>query len=160
MKLQTRGTLWLTPFLCLIYVVSIPQMASNGRARAVTLPLPSAGSQLSGNEEETPVFAPQKPISCESFLAYLDDSIIRWQASKGTVLIVIARSGSGEAKNLAGFRLKPVSDYLAEHKVKFVAGEGSSVTGSGRIEFYVGGKLLTVIPVRKNSRRVCAGSTG
>ncbi len=44
--------------------------------------------------------------------------------------------------------------------MEYMVAEGSRGVGLGQIEFYVGGRLLTVVPIKKNAKSVCFGSTG
>lgn len=103
----------------------------------------------------------KRPINCEDFQAHLDHAIIKWQNLKGTHLVIIARLGTGErdrALNLA--RLHYIEGYLRSHDVLYVLGEGSRTKGFGRIEVYVGGKLLLTVPIKRAAKAVCSGSTG
>ena len=105
--------------------------------------------------------APQGPINCEDFQAYLDDAILRWQELKGTYLIVLVRLGTGEREpELNGLRLKYIEDYLKRHRVEYIGAQGERVKGLGRMEFFVGGKLISSILIKPHAKRVCSGSTG
>lgn len=108
-----------------------------------------------------PLYAPRQPLLCNDFREYVDEAILRWHETKGTHLIVIARSGAGEKKGtLNRARLRRVESYLAQRyngKIVYITAEGSRVDGLGRIEFYVGGKLLASLPVEKNAEAVCSG---
>jgi len=107
-----------------------------------------------------PIFNPQHPINCEDFQAYLDDAIVRWQKLKGTYFIVIVRVGAGERSTLNGFRLAYIEEYLKRHGVEYIYAQGSRVKGLARMEFYVAGKFITVIPIKRNAKRVCSGLNG
>jgi hypothetical protein len=118
-------------------------------------------SPKSQDESTAPLFNPQRPVNCEDFQGYLDESILQWQKLKGTYFIVLVRLGKRERDHrLNGLRLAYIEDYLNRHKVEHISAEGPRVKGLGRMEFYVGGKLLTVVPLRPNARSVCFGSTG
>jgi len=113
------------------------------------------------SESTEPLFKPSRPINCEDFQGYLDDAILRWQKLKGTYFILIARLGARErGTQLNRYRLAYIEDYLKRHKVEYIVAQGSQVNGLGRMEFYVGGRVVTVIPIKSNTRSVCTGSTG
>jgi hypothetical protein len=131
-------------------------------------PLPEMSSQQSNDkkkqlaENAEPVLpSPEKPISCENFREFADEAILRWHKIEGTHLIIIVRPGEGEKTGaLSRTRLRKIETYLMqryEGRVAYVLAEGPQVQGSGRVEFYVGGKLLAVIPVKKNAGTVCSG---
>jgi hypothetical protein len=109
-----------------------------------------------------PLYGPQKPLPCHDFREYVDEAILRWHETKGTHLIVIARPGVGEKIGaLSRIRLRKVESYLAQRyngEIVYVTAEGSRVKGLGRVEFYVGGKLLASLPVEKNAKTVCLGN--
>jgi hypothetical protein len=158
---KPRRVRWLLVMCLCIYCCIVSETIAQKRV------LPAMSSSNPRNDQKSPVestetiFMLQRPINCEDFQAYLDVTALRWQKMKGTSLIVIARPGTGErAHGLSKFRLSIIEDYYNRHEVKYVTAEGSRVSGFGRLEFYVGGKLLTVIPIKKNSKAVCYGSTG
>ncbi|HEV2915268.1 MAG TPA: hypothetical protein VGX92_18460 [Pyrinomonadaceae bacterium] len=112
------------------------------------------------NESTDSFYASQRPVSCESFAALMDNAVIKWHEEPGgTYLIIIARPGEGEkTSNLSRSRLNDVEQYLKRYEtIKYVTAVGSPLKGLGRVELYVGGRLSTVISVRKNSRNVCSG---
>ena len=92
---------------------------------------------------------------CETSMMLLDfiaiadrDAVVKDQA-----IIVIARLGNGESsRTLIRARLKQVADYLNRRVVreKIVTGEGERIRGLGQLEFYVSGKLHTVIKIKRN----------
>jgi hypothetical protein len=52
--------------------------------------------------------------------------------------------------------LETILGYLKRYpELKVIGAAGESVAGYGRVEIYVGGKLLYTIPIRKNQARVC-----
>ena len=99
-----------------------------------------------------------EPVSCESFATLIDNAAVEWLQQDGTYLIVIVRIGEGERSNLAKSRMNSINKYLEHYKSsRVVTAEGDRMRGLGRIELYVGGKLKTVISVKKNSLTVCVG---
>jgi hypothetical protein len=101
-----------------------------------------------------PYYSPKDPVECEVADFYLDDARIRAQEIPGGYIIVIARLGSGEiSRQLNLSRLKAVDTYLKRSTVtRFVTAEGARTEGLGRLEFYVNGKRLYVLPIKKNGR--------
>jgi len=99
----------------------------------------------------------ERPGNCNSNSAQLDR--VRNEASagieKGEVIIAIARLGKGEtSRELNGRRLYSVQAYLSKRaglpEKAIVAGEGVRAEGYGRVELYVGGKLLNVLFAKRN----------
>jgi hypothetical protein len=136
-------------------------VAQGGAPPAATISRPDAERQKDSQESDASTVLREPPLTCETFFSHLDDAIIKWKDTKGSYLIVISRLGNAErARGLTVSRLGLVKDYLQGHKVNFVTAEGSRTRGLGQIELYVGGKLLTIISVRKNARTPCDGSTG
>jgi len=76
----------------------------------------------------------------------------RAQRLGNTPVIVIARIGAGEvSRKLNARRTRAIGKYLTRYPyITVVFGEGQRVKGYGRLEFYIGGKLLYVIPIKKN----------
>jgi len=101
-----------------------------------------------------PYYSPKDPVECEVANLYLDDARIRALEIPGSYLIVIARLGSGEiSRQLNLSRLTAVDTYLKRNPVtRFVTAEGARTEGLGRLEFYVDGKRLYVLPIKKNGR--------
>lgn len=92
------------------------------------------------------------PGNCEDNSAFLDNvrNEVLWGSGKGGVVIAIARLGKGErAKELNRRRLFSVQAYLTKRgglpAEKIVTAEGEAIQGYGRVELYVGGKLLNVL---------------
>jgi hypothetical protein len=91
------------------------------------------------------------PYGCESNANKLDK--IRneaiWGIGKEGVLIAIARLGKGEqSRELNRRRLYNVRVYLRGYGVqneKLIIAEGERINSYGRVEFYLGGKLLEVL---------------
>ena len=102
--------------------------------------------------------APEWPVSCERAMSDLDVSLIEMLKLKDSYLIVIARLGTGEHSNrLNRYRLEGVEEYMKRKlpDVKYVLAEGKRVKGLGRVELYVGGKLLRTMPIKKNAKGYC-----
>ncbi len=88
--------------------------------------------------------------TCESNIARLDN--IDHQAGKEGLLIAIARLGDGEhSRTLNRRRLHNIRLYLREIRQRatktIILAEGEEVHGRGRVEVYVGGKLVDVLGV-------------
>lgn len=147
--IRRHGINWLVGLIMLAF---IPPVATGAGASSVKKAATNQGGQ--------PVIKRDKPISCEDLLASLDIAIVDWLDLKGTYFILIARRGTGERNpNLIRARFDYVEDYLKRKKVQYVFAEGSPVEGYGRIEVYVGGRLMLSIAVEKGSRRLCSGDT-
>ena len=68
-------------------------------------------------------------------------------------IIIVARRGRAEtSRKLTARRLKQVSDYMARRVSidKIIATEGARTNGLGQLEFYVAGRLHTVIKIKRN----------
>lgn len=106
-------------------------------------------------------YAPDEPLSCESFAAYVDDSLIEWQNTGAeTYFIIVVRPGARERAGLGRTRLRDIEAYLKQRpraSERHVLAEGARTEGPGRVEIYVAGRLRASIPVRKNDRHVCSG---
>jgi hypothetical protein len=94
------------------------------------------------------------PSSCETNISVL--SAAHGATGKDGLLIVIARLGGEERdRNLNRRRLHNVRTYLSEYVNARPAGtiitaEGEAVSGLGRVELYVAGKLFHVLTVPRN----------
>lgn len=101
----------------------------------------------------------QRPVECETAKAYFDNAIVEMLQLKETYLIIIARLGATEKRQLNKSRLIGIERYLEIRGVtknEYVVAEGSKTDGLGRIELYVGGKLLYKIPLKKNAEDICS----
>src|SRR5262249_14634611 len=95
-----------------------------------------------------------KPTNCEFHIATLDAA--HNQAGKEGLVVAIARRGDAEQRpELNRRRLHNVRTYLVEFDHRspktIITAEGERVTGYGRIELYVGGKLYYVLMIRSNA---------
>ena len=98
------------------------------------------------------------PTSCGNTTAILKAA--NQDAGDG-LLIVIARLGETEKRrNLSHRRLHNVRAYLSEYLTEnigrrkpetIILGEGETVSGYGRIELYVEGKLFDILKVKHNA---------
>ncbi len=92
--------------------------------------------------------------ACETIMAELDFiAIAANELGRVETVIIIARLGNGErSRSLIRLRLRQVADYLNRRLStdRIITAEGSRTHGLGQIEFYVGGKLHTVIKVKRN----------
>lgn len=98
-----------------------------------------------------------KPTNCETDEASFN--VVRLAAEEGLgageLLIVVARLGEGEKlRGLNRKRLGSVREWMTINNFlrgRMLFTEGERVRGSGRVEFYIGGKLTQVILTRKNA---------
>lgn len=107
-----------------------------------------------------PYCSPATPVNCEVALVYLDNLALRVQESKDPYVIVVARLGRGEkSERLSWSRLSAVKSRLSYYlpDTKIVTAVGERVSGYGQLEFYVGGKLLYVLPYPRNANVDCSG---
>lgn len=103
-------------------------------------------------------FLSEKPIDCETFAAQLDITIIEWRKLKDTRMIFIARLGTGERdRKVNRARHEWLEEYLQKKGVAYVFAEGDRVQGLGRMEVYVGGRLVMSAPTKRGVRRLCFG---
>ena len=114
-------------------------------------------STVAAQQASTVSSTNERPGNCNSNSAQLDR--VRNEASsgveKGEVIIAIARLGKGEgSRELNRRRLYSVQAYLSKRagvpEKNIVVGEGQRAEGYGRVELYVGGKLLNVLLVEPN----------
>ena len=111
------------------------------------------------------VSAQTKPVigsTCEDALALLDTAALDAMKDPDSYIIVIARLGDRERSTaLNQRRLKAVLERLNDKARNKVAGaSGARVSGSGRVEIYVGGKLLYVLSYSRNGIIDCRGCCG
>jgi hypothetical protein len=101
-----------------------------------------------------------RPNNCEDAQLYLDMSAVEAGKVGGDPIIAIARLGDGERSlGLNWRRLGFARDYLINRRGwdNIVAASGERVKGYGRVELYVGGKLLYVLLYPKRGQISCAG---
>ena len=103
-------------------------------------------------------FANRKPELCESRTAAMDG--MTQKTPPNEAIIVMARLGAGETKrNLNWRRLENVRAYWTQaipcearrKSETIILAEGERVVGYGRLEFFVGGKLVWVMKIPHNS---------
>jgi hypothetical protein len=93
--------------------------------------------------------------NCENHIAVLEAA--SRDTDKGGLIIIIARLGSGEARQKLNYRrLYNARTYLTEYlrlrsPETIVTAEGERVKGYGRIEIYVGGRLYHILALRRNA---------
>ncbi len=105
----------------------------------------------------------QVPVECDTALAYLDEALVEMLQLKDTHLIVVARLGTGEVSSrLNTNRLNMIEAYFKRKlpDLKYVMAEGNEVKGLGRVELYVGGRLLHIMPIKKNAKGYCDDPIG
>jgi hypothetical protein len=111
----------------------------------------NAQSRLASTDEQS-----SQPIltSCEENIALLSAS--HQSAGEDGLVIAIARLGDGEhRRELNRRRLHNVRVYLTEFDWKrapetVITAEGERVKGFGRVDLYVGGKLVAVLGIKRN----------
>jgi Ni/Co efflux regulator RcnB len=94
----------------------------------------------------------QTPDNCEGNSRRLDFIRNKSQAmGKANVIIAIARLGKGElSQELNRRRLYAIRAYLTAMELpaqQLVTAQGEKVSGYGRIEVYIGGKLVDVFAI-------------
>ena len=103
-------------------------------------------------------FVNLKPARCEERTATLD--VITWRTPADELIIVVARLGDGETRpglnrrrlhNVRAFWTEFMSGEQRRKPETIILAEGERVAGHGRLEFYVGGKLVSVIKAHRNS---------
>ncbi|HEV8429283.1 MAG TPA: hypothetical protein VGQ41_15385 [Pyrinomonadaceae bacterium] len=105
----------------------------------------------------------QWPMECEGAASRLDFAVIDTKKSPDTYLIIVARLGTGEPFNLNQIRLANAKEYVLRRgtDLKYVLAVGERVSGLGRLEVYVGGRLAQIMPFKKNAKGYCLpGSEG
>ncbi len=103
--------------------------------------------------QDEPFDSPVVPPTCEEWILYVSDAVRRWGKNKDASFIVIAKLGDRETSRRTTLkRIKTLKDYILvpRWKVKAVFAEGERVEDFGIIEFYVEGKLLYSLPVKRN----------
>jgi hypothetical protein len=96
------------------------------------------------------------PARCHDYNAILD--VTAQNTPHDKLIIVIARLGDGETRsNLNWRRLHNVRTYWTEYYLDkrkqdmIVLAVGERVQGHGRVELYVGGKLIAMLKLRRNA---------
>lgn len=90
---------------------------------------------------------------CDSTKADFD--LIAETAGENGLIIAIARFGKGEfTRKLARRRLQNLRDYLYStrsiNEKRIITAEGERVSGFGRVEVYIGGRLFMVFHMKRN----------
>lgn len=110
-----------------------------------------AASVIAQNNRNPDTSANRLPDTCEGNTVRLD--IVQRESREidpTSVTIAVARLGNGEmSSEINKRRLYTVRTYLDLPSDSFVAAEGERVQGFGKIELYVGGRLIEVLPVEK-----------
>lgn len=115
------------------------------------------------NEQKKQRPLEQWPMECEGAATRLDFAVIDTKKSPDTYLIIVARLGTGEPSNLNQIRLANAKEYVLRRgtDLKYVLAVGERVSGLGRLEVYVGGRLAQIMPFKKNAKGYCLpGSEG
>lgn len=95
-----------------------------------------------------------KPSNCEIHIGLLD--LANKDAGKDGLIIMIGHLGYGESNQQLNYRRlystrAHLTEYLARSPETIIIGEGEQVSGYGRIELYIGGKLHTSFAVIRNA---------
>ena len=100
---------------------------------------------------------PNAPYNCEMNIAYLEQVAMMTleQTKNGGVLIAVARLGVGERSRESNHRrLYNVREYIKNRvgiqAERIIVAEGERAKGLGRVEFYLGGKMVGVLLLGKN----------
>ncbi len=114
----------------------------------------SATGTVAQNRSTSDPLTGQPPDNCEGNSARLD--VVRNKsiaAGENKITIAIARLGNGEqTPELNRRRLYTVRTYLTAMGLpsqRLITAEGERVQGYGRIEVYIGGELVEVLPVER-----------
>jgi hypothetical protein len=98
----------------------------------------------------------EKPLNCEENNLHLDllANLTTVEGPRDGALIVIARLGDGErSQQLNLRRLHNVQVGLLDNRridpARVILTSGDRVAGSGRVEFYLGGKLMGVLRIER-----------
>ena len=119
-------------------------------AAVLLLRVPTVDAQLDAKAQE------QSNIilgNCEANAAVLD--LVYALGENNGLTIVIARLGDGEKQSsLNQRRLKVVRQYLTEEgwnkpKESLILAEGEPTRGLGRLEFYVSGRLVKTLLIKR-----------
>ncbi len=112
----------------------------------------AVGSVQEGSKDSVQVLG---PAQCQDYGGVLD--VVAQNARADLPIIVIARRGKGDTRSeLNRRRLHNVRTYWTEFRSdkrpfeSVILGEGERVKDHGRVEIYVGGKLIAVLKVKKN----------
>jgi hypothetical protein len=122
---------------------------------------PLAPEDTSGTPPEVravPYCSPIGAVNCEVALAYLYQLASRVNEAKDPYVVVVARLGRGEkSERISWVRLNSAKGFLKERSpgTTVVAAAGERVRGLGQLEFYVGGRLLYVLPYRRDANVDC-----
>ena len=104
---------------------------------------------------------PERPFNCETNLQHLEDLkvMVANQPDRDGLLIMLARLGDGERRrDLNRRRLENVRRGLTNNlgiaERQIIVGESARVRGYGRVEFYLAGQMVGVLPVHRNSATI------
>lgn len=162
MNVDLSRKLWSS--LMIAISLTLMSINSSGQEKSGNVPCrPLAPEDTSSTPPEvraTPYCSPAEPIDCEVALVYLDQLASRVHKAKDPYLIVVARLGRAEkSEKVSWIRLNAVKSYLSDRLqgTTIVTAAGERVKGYGQLEFYVGGRLLYVLPYRRNANVDCSG---
>ncbi len=96
----------------------------------------------------------EQPVRCEENINYIATALAGGLTSDDLYVIVVARLGDGErSRKLNVFRLESIKWHLKSLRVRnAVTAEGERKKGYGQLEFYIAGKLLLILPIRRKEK--------
>jgi len=113
-------------------------------------------------QEQTPKVMPDVPVACEQNAVYLEDFNVQRNIGMDRAFVIV-RAGDGEGSAELKRRFTIVTKYLkkffAASDDEFTFARGEKVAGQGRVEMYLGGKLLLVM-LAKKGRIPCMNCCG
>lgn len=124
----------------------------------VMLALFAPSLMAQGQSERANVFLnPDAPQNCEQNIVSMEvlATMTLEQIKDGGVLVAVARLGDGEkSREFNRRRLYNVREFLKDRASiqteRIVVAEGEQVRGLGRVEFYLGGKMVGRLLLARN----------
>lgn len=102
---------------------------------------------------------PAQQIYCEEALIRIADIIDKANEENDAYLIIILHLASGERLNLFEKRRSVLEVYLKKHfnreNQKYVIAQGSRIKEKGQVDFYVAGKLIEKLSIKRNNSSIC-----
>ena len=113
------------------------------------------------NAQDRPVWlnpwgTPEKPLNCEENLIHIEivARLASEESQRDKVLIIVARLGDNESsqelnrRRLHNLRVS-LTENLRVDPQRLIMASGEKVRGSGRVEFYLAGKLIGALPIAR-----------
>lgn len=117
---------------------------------------PTWSSQEPARKQEYFEDSDKRLINCEQYSADIDRMSMQFAdlIARSDFFILVARLGHGETNaELNRRRLHNVQERLKDRGIeakKIVVAQGERVKGLGRVEFYVGGRMVESLRVKRN----------